>query len=257
MSLEEYYKVSSSDMVDVADAIRTKGGTQAALTWPAGWKSAVQAIPSGGGGARLPSEYQEVEYLESTGTQYINTGVLSSSDLETIIKGVLCGEVSGSLQSDVLCGVRSNSAGTVARYQVYSRIPGGTFTSYRGTYGNNQVTVNNVLGANTIDFRYNSAGDVLFERTVLSLSGDFTPSNNYICLFACGDDNNSPSYFAKGRIYACKMKNRTTNTVLRNYVPCYRKSDNEPGMYDLINNVFKPNEGTGSSFVIGIDVNYE
>lgn len=47
MPLEEYYKVSSADMVDVADTIRTKGGTQAALTWPAGWKSAVSAISGG------------------------------------------------------------------------------------------------------------------------------------------------------------------------------------------------------------------
>lgn len=26
-------------------------------------------------GGRLPSEYQEVEYIESSGTQYINSGI--------------------------------------------------------------------------------------------------------------------------------------------------------------------------------------
>ena len=40
------YIVSDSDLTSVANAIRTKGGTQAQMTWPAGFVSAVQAIPS-------------------------------------------------------------------------------------------------------------------------------------------------------------------------------------------------------------------
>lgn len=39
-----------ADLTSVANAIRTKGGTSAQLAFPAGFVSAVQAIPSGGGG---------------------------------------------------------------------------------------------------------------------------------------------------------------------------------------------------------------
>jgi hypothetical protein len=39
-----------ADLTSVANAIRTKGGTSASLAFPAGFVSAVQAIPSGGGG---------------------------------------------------------------------------------------------------------------------------------------------------------------------------------------------------------------
>lgn len=39
-----------ADLEDVADAIRAKGGTSASLAFPAGFVSAVQAIPTGGGG---------------------------------------------------------------------------------------------------------------------------------------------------------------------------------------------------------------
>lgn len=39
-----------ADLTTVANAIRTKGGTSADLAFPAGFVSAVQAIPSGGGG---------------------------------------------------------------------------------------------------------------------------------------------------------------------------------------------------------------
>lgn len=43
------YKVTDTEMVSVANAIRTKGGTSAQLEWPSEFISAVQAIPSGGG----------------------------------------------------------------------------------------------------------------------------------------------------------------------------------------------------------------
>jgi len=39
-----------ADLTSVANAIRTKGGTSSDLAFPAGFVSAVQAIPSGGGG---------------------------------------------------------------------------------------------------------------------------------------------------------------------------------------------------------------
>lgn len=42
-----------SDLTSVANAIRTKGGTSASLAFPAGFVSAVQAIPSGGGGSTV------------------------------------------------------------------------------------------------------------------------------------------------------------------------------------------------------------
>lgn len=40
----------NTDLTSVANAIRSKGGTQAQLAFPAGFVSAIQAIPTGGGG---------------------------------------------------------------------------------------------------------------------------------------------------------------------------------------------------------------
>lgn len=42
-----------ADLTSVANAIRTKGGTSAQMAFPAGFVSAVEAIPTGGGGAVL------------------------------------------------------------------------------------------------------------------------------------------------------------------------------------------------------------
>ena len=43
------YLTTDTELTSVANAIRTKGGTSAALTYPTGFVSAIEAIPTGGG----------------------------------------------------------------------------------------------------------------------------------------------------------------------------------------------------------------
>lgn len=45
------YLTTDRDLTSIANAIRTKGGTSAQLAFPAGFVSAVEAIPTGGGGS--------------------------------------------------------------------------------------------------------------------------------------------------------------------------------------------------------------
>ena len=45
-----YYICEDTDLTSVANAIRTKGGTSAQLEFPTGFVSAINAIPTGGGG---------------------------------------------------------------------------------------------------------------------------------------------------------------------------------------------------------------
>ena len=44
------YLTTDTELTGIADAIRTKGGTSAPLVYPSGFVSAIQAIPTGGGG---------------------------------------------------------------------------------------------------------------------------------------------------------------------------------------------------------------
>ena len=44
------YLVTDTELTSIADAIRTKGGTSGSLVYPAGFVSAINAIPTGGGG---------------------------------------------------------------------------------------------------------------------------------------------------------------------------------------------------------------
>ena len=59
------------------------------------------------------------------------------------------------------------------------------------------------------------------------------------------------TYGWSGKIYSLKIYG-TNDQLIRDYVPCYRKSDNVAGMYDLVNGVFYTNAGS-SSFSVGND----
>lgn len=60
-------------------------------------------------------------------------------------------------------------------------------------------------------------------------------TNNTIELFTSTD---------YGRIYYLKIYDN--NILIRNFVPCYRKSDGVIGLYDKVNNKFYRNKGTGT-----------
>ncbi len=62
------YSVNQSDLVSVANAIRTKGGTSETLVFPAEFVSAIQAIQAGGGGAITATTPKDVNFYDYDGT---------------------------------------------------------------------------------------------------------------------------------------------------------------------------------------------
>ena len=56
----------------------------------------------------------------------------------------------------------------------------------------------------------------------------------------------------KGRIG--KVEFYISEELKRNFIPCYRKSDNVIGMYDLVEEKFYTNQGNGE-FLKGRDIN--
>ena len=47
------YLTTDTELTSIANAIRTKGGTSAQLTYPTGFVTAINAIPTGGGGGTI------------------------------------------------------------------------------------------------------------------------------------------------------------------------------------------------------------
>ncbi len=80
MSLDKLVDSSQldTDLTSVANAIRTKGGTSAQLAFPAGFVSAIQAIPTGGGGGS--------EVLLASGT-YTESSTVNSMQIPVSCTG--------------------------------------------------------------------------------------------------------------------------------------------------------------------------
>ena len=198
----------------------------------------------------LPSGYTQLTYIESSGSQYINTGWTYSATYPIQIDCKFAvgsfSAVSGSYPT--VYGLQ-NSGYANWIYPLY--IHNGNFMSYLGGSSSlatmpcslNRVydtsfTINNGTWSRTINGTINSG----------SWTGSISTTDN-LYLFA-GSAGGSVINQLVGKIYSFKIT--VNNTVVRNYVPCKRNSDGVGGMYDLATSTFKPSE-TGA-FLLGAEV---
>lgn len=195
----------------------------------------------------LPEEYQELEYLEATGTQTINLN--TPFDLEH-----------GSFEIDFQSTV-ANQTGMI-------------IGNYFGDYNINYIWLYHYchhIQTITIFLNGNGNGNPQFQQNLSDNPPDVTKHNakyknktfildgaqkgsaigtlgvcDNLYLFSSGS-----GYYYQGKVFNLKMDNG--NGLVRNLVPCYRISDGVNGMYDLISNLFFTNSGTGE-FVRGPEV---
>ena len=201
--------------------------------------------------ARLPSEYQEVEYLEDSGTQHINTGVQNSSAITFVVEKAFEGS------TDKQCGVDYIYSST--RYRMRAGTDGSGYLYYGYNTTNYALTTKPESGkwyrftlGNGIQKVEDIASATVLGSSTITMSRFGTLN---ILLFRWYNDNNGGIGSGTGasRIRSCKIYDN--DTLIRDFVPCYRKSDNEAGMYDLVNNVFYTNAGTGTFLRGGVAQN--
>ena len=207
----------------------------------------------------IPQEYQEVEWIyKDTGAEpYIDTGVIydSGCTVEWKFEYYASSYQWGFFQSDSkrFRHIQSSSAST--------------------TDGTRSVNVGiNASG----DFRYtpqSAVGNTY--HLIYTCDGTTTsvtePSTGYvdkittvsISQIAWKADETIPimGYRYKGtmqttakyKLYFWNYRDKDGNLV-RDLVPCYRKSDNVAGMFDKVTNTFYSNAGTTGAFTVGPNV---
>ena len=196
--------------------------------------------------SQLPTEYQEVEYLENSGTQYIVVDFIPNQDtrLDMLVepRSVVAAE----------SGVGFIPYGSAESYsskafECYTNATGKLEFNYDSQY---KTDLANVSVGTKINISHNKNNIVVTDtngQTIASHSFNymaFTCPRN-LALFAI---NRSTAIVGQTRIYSCQIYNDTTLALA--LVPCYRKSDNVAGLYDLVNNVFYTNAGSGV-FAVG------
>lgn len=189
--------------------------------------------------SRLPKEYQEVEYIESTGTQYIDTGVAINNNVGIDISFAYSslGDVNQILVGGLEIGI--------GRFMpIFYFKSDATFRSDT-TINNNRQFVENA-NTNKHNLKYNinaTQRKIVYDNSELNfLVENIGSSNNTIYIFA----RNYPIdlSLSKAKIYSCKLYDN--NSLVRNFIPCYRKSDSVIGLYDMVNDVFYTNAGSGT-----------
>ncbi len=185
----------------------------------------------------LPSEYQQVEYLESAGDQYINTDVWISEKTKLELDMQLI-TADGDQKFLGTYGVGGVCLGTLSHKW---RFGGSTWSKESGTASTERLLL--VAEKNTFSF-----GNETFT------SSTYISSNNQSPLFLFGVAYNGNLYWtSKLRVFHFNVYEN--NSQIRNFIPCYKKeaSNNIPGLYDLTNNTFYTNQGK-NSFILGDDV---
>ena len=181
----------------------------------------------------LPITYTPVEYLESTGTQHIRSGI--------------------------------NAAANIGTYAIFTQEDDTDFNHVLSTHNFYTPHVNNIVGV--LAGRYGNNGREKPVRfTFPGIGIKITASTNWLnSKKICVDDEcidvseawtgdisgelilfnfNSPSVTLglHGRIYSAKISEGTE--IVCNFIPALNETGT-PGMYDTVNKVFKTNLGSG------------
>lgn len=188
---------------------------------------------------KVPSGYRKVEYLESSGTQYIDSGVEAKYSVGIHTKFQCLSVVNAAL-----CGTINNiTTGYNSRHHL-SPHNGQVGYWYVKNSNINTSTIRDSIDITAINtFYFNPATGVY---KVNNSTGSFTAlqgtaGSNYGIFGRLSSSLDMQS--RPVRIYWFIMMDN--NTVVRHFIPVIRTADSKPGMYDLVNDVFYTNAGTG------------
>jgi len=189
----------------------------------------------------------KVQYLESKGAQYIDTGLVPTQN--TMFKG--------SYEYLGTAGAKANfdmiAACTSPRYYPVSLSNNSDTHARRERYVSNNDSPDQThpyLTRHTIVF--NDAQHRVFvdNKYISTFTTGFSGASRTCYLFASNNNNNKAAYHAKARIYWCEFTDTSTGTVLRRFIPVVDENG-KPAMFDEINEKLYYNKGTGADFTAG------
>ena len=216
-----------------------------ALTPPVAAISVAIFAALGARAGGLPQGYTPLEYIESTGTQYIDTKLLPTGTTTFEVRYQLT-ELPGATTSGVL-----GYSGANPRL-CFGIASGGVNVGYYNS-GNTYAFAGqpdlNIHTATLVARTYCLDGIKVRDAYGASWSG--TPMSLYLFAY---NSKGSVSNNGKLRLYACSFKNlkdANAATVDAEFVPC-RDSDDTVGLYEMVSGAFYANAATtGDDFTAG------
>lgn len=198
----------------------------------------------------LPSGYTQLQYIESTGTQWIDTGFKLNNNSRVVIEYMITQYQSA--YSHPICPFGARRGYNNTQYIVMCPI--NRATSMAIGYGNNtrfQETYNILNNHIVIDMNKNvlswTVGGDSYNHTFSSSSFQtqgncYVFKNNYYNEFPQYNGIDPDQTDGKMRLFVNKIYDN--GTLVRDYIPSLRTQDIKPGLYDIVNNTFYTNAGT-------------
>ena len=175
----------------------------------------------------LPSGYTQLKYIEASGTQYIDTGIVPNANTRVVMDFQL------------------NEANT-ANQALFA--VAGQF-SFRWYGSSSRFRAN---GADNVDFPTTIDGEARHTvdktATACTIDGEqsvtTTAATVTLSLYLLAQHTTSGvSNYASARLYSCQIYDN--GTLIRDFVPA-KNSGGTVGLYDTVNGVFYTNAGSGA-----------
>lgn len=187
--------------------------------------------------------YTQLEYIQSTGTQYIDTGFILSNNTSVEYDGYAISEAH-------MIGTTSSTV-TRLRYEiVFTGSSQYRFQRHADINTDGYILLDKDLYPANIRHTWKMLKNKVYvDNTLVTTFTDYDMSgtDRSLCVFALNKGSET-SASGTSRCYGVKIYEN--DLLVRNLIPVKRKSDNAICMYDLIIEEFFTNLGTGT-FVAG------
>jgi len=249
-----FYSTELDDVLDSEYAYNSQDYRNIALVAGEGeGKDRVYVTVGGSGGdtpeppvkpSRLPDGYTELEYIRSSGTQFMDLGFPPSTTLRLDIDVNVTTLPQGNGSYFCFFGCYERVAGGYVQFRVTVRNNSGV-TILGFVYGSGYFDANNHLTAGRHRICFDAANrQASCDDETISLTGAASPAftkNLNLLLFASNNAGRADD-FCSVDLHSCQAYNQ--NVLIRDLVPC-KDPSGTVGLYDLVNNAFYGNNGTG------------
>lgn len=198
--------------------------------------------------SRLPAGYVELEYIQSTGTQYIDTEFVPKNTTKVASQFKL---ISASSHYFSIFGVEGSDG-----YKGYTIFGVDGQNNVQGIYWNQYFNVAGAAYSQTApNYVEMGNGTITFDDVTQTLESSTFTCETSIYLFCnnkySANGTSYPQYLCSAAIYNFSIYD--SDNLVRDFVPC-KNPAGTVGLYDLVGQKFYTNAGTGE-FTAGPSVN--
>lgn len=199
------------------------------------------------GSSRVPVGYTEVEWIQSSGSQYIDTGyVITSENMRVVIKfAYTAAHSDATLFGSETTGITGSGEYSICPYGNPQFFVGGS----KGLKSAYEPSLNEVC---TLDITANNGTLTDIWNGTRQNSQSYTQSLNHTYSVAVFGNNVSGAVTQKVSMKLYSFQIYDGNVLVRDYIPC-KNPAGTIGLYDLVNSAFYTNAGSGT-FTAGADI---